>query len=425
MPSEVMNQWFNSRKPAQIEGLKLTLRPHSHFKNIPLSSQQGQAEVFFSQAEDSSSYILKCFHDGKCPEITYLNAVSTLLPRHNAFRCGTERKVLSKQSLKKGPGFYAAPKLAAYLENSILMPQIDGLDWHSLNDALRKGKRTLSGAQRLRLCSNLAGIVKLLEEHQISHRDLSGGNVFIDPDTLHVSLIDLDSLYHPSLKMPEMTTIGSEGYTVPFASANNPAATYCPCADRFALTILCVEFLILDSTSPFCHEGGIFEQNDLNRRQGKTLSHAVSKLKTLHPNVLKRLNATIKSRTYKDCPAPQEWIIKDSITAKAPSLESLPQVRFASFRPRDIHVVKLPENPWNNLKGELKNGTASPCVTVRRSPLIKPVRPLDLDGSAQVYLRTVANPVAGTVGKSRRTLLKKGLGFFPLFNLLGFWKNLF
>ena len=368
-------------------------------------------------------YILKHFHDSKRPETRYLNAVSSLLPRHKAFRCGTERKVLSKSSL--APGFYATPKLAAYLENSILMPHIDGQDWNSVIDTLRNGKRTLSCVQRLALCSNLAGVVKLLEDHQISHRDLSGGNVFIDPETLDVSLIDLDSLYHPGLKMPSMTTIGSEGYTAPFASANNPAATYCSCADRFALTILCVEFLILDSTGPFCHEGGIFEQNDLNRRQGKTLAYAVSKLKTLHPNVLKQLNAAIKSRTYKDCPAPQEWIIKDSITAKVPSLESLPQVRFASFRPRDIHVVKLPENPWHNLKGEFKNGTFAQSVAQRHSPDFESVRPLDLDGSAQVYLRTVENPVAGTVGKGYRTLLKKGLGVFSLFNLFGFCKNLF
>lgn len=422
MPSEAMNLWFKSRKPAQIEGLQLTLRPHTLIRNIPLSSMQGQAEAFFATAADGSSYILKHFHDSKRPRTDYLNAVQSLLPKEHAFRCGTERKVLTKNSLAKSPGLYSTAKLAAYLDNTILMPQIEGLDWAGFSGRLRNGSIILTPDQRIKLCGNLARIVKRMEDHQISHRDLSSGNVFIDPKTLDIALIDFDSMYNPSLKMPTKTTIGSEGYIAPFASAAKPEQTFGPWADRFALAILCAEFLVLDSNSPFCHEGGIFEQHEINKRRGETLDYAGSRLKIMHPHCFERFCTALNAGCYADCPPPQDWMIKKPVVAKAPSLDSLPPVQFLSFRPKNIHVVKLPENPWNNLKGELKNGTAPPCIAVRRSPLFKPVRPLDLDSTAQVYLQSVAAPVARPMGKGLRSLLKKSLGIFFLATL-ALWKK--
>jgi len=414
MPSEAMNLWFKSRKPAQIEGLQLKLRPHSLVCNTPLSSMQGQAEAFFATAAEGSSYILKHFHDSKRPQMAYLNAVQSLLPKHPAFRCGTERKVLTKKSLAKVPGFYATEKLATYLDNTVLMPKIEGLDWACFSGWLRNRSVILTPDQRIMLCNNLAQIVMRMEDHQISHRDLSSGNVFIDPQTLDIALIDFDSIFHPSLKIPAKTTVGSEGYTAPFASADKPEETFGPWADRFALAILCAEFLALDSNSPFCHEGGIFEQDEINKRRGKTLDFAGSRLKTLNPRYFERFYAALNSRSYAACPSPQDWMIKKHAVVKAPSLNSLPQVQFVSFRPKNVHFVKLPENPWTNLKGVNQNGTAPPCMAHRHSPILKPVRPLDLNSTAQVYLQSVANPVARPMGKGLRSLFKKGFGLLGL-----------
>lgn len=414
MPSEAMNLWFKSRKPAQIEELQLRLRPHTLIRNIPLSIMQGQAEAFFATAADGSSYILKHFHDSKRPRTDYLNAVQSLLPKERAFRCGTERKVLTKNSLAKVPGFYATEKLAAYLEDSILMPQIEGLDWAGFSSQIRNDRILLTPDQRIKLCGNLAQVVKFMEDNRISHRDLSSGNVFINPKTLDVALIDFDSVYHPSLKIPERTTVGSEGYTAPFVSADKPDLTFGPLADRFALAILCAEFLVLCSNSPFCHEGGIFEQDEINKRRGKTLDFAGSRLKTLNPRYFERFYAALNSRSYAACPSPQDWMIKKHAVVKAPSLNSLPQVQFVSFRPKNVHVVKLPENPWTNLKGVNQNGTAPPCMAHRHSPILEPVRPLDLNSTAQVYLQSVANPVARPMGKGLRSLFKKGFGLLGL-----------
>jgi serine/threonine protein kinase len=424
MPSDAMTLWFKSQKPAHIEGMKLTLRPHERVRGIPLSSQQGQAEVFFAKAQNGSPYILKRFHQNKQPETVYLTAVRSLLPSDRAFRCGKERLVLSKKSLKNAPDCYVTPQLAAYLENSLLMPQIEGMDWASFICQIRNGKKLLSRIERQTLCSRLAHVVKRMEDHSISHRDLSSGNVFIDPRTLDISLIDLDSLYHPSLKMPRMTTIGSEGYTAPFASPQNPAATFVPCAARFALAILSVEFLILDADSPCCHEGGLFEQNDLYKRQGKTLTYAVSRLKADHPDVLRRFTAALNSRCYRDCPAPQDWHFNGaaSLRASCPNAPSLPQVSW-NLRHKKIRVVTLPVNPWENLKGELKHGALTQSDSQRRSPGHQSMRPLGLDGTAQVYLQSVARPLAKSMGQGIRTLLKNSLGLF-LLAVFAFWKKI-
>ena len=414
MPSEAMNMWFKSRKPAQIEDIHLTLRPHTLIRNAPLSSMQGQAEAFFTTAADGSLYILKHFYDSKRPRTDYLNAVHALLPKHPAFRCGTERKVLTKKSLIKAPGLYATQKLAAYLEDTVLMPQIEGLDWAGFSSQIRNGRLFITPDQRMKLCSNLAQVVKFMEDNRISHRDLSSGNVFINPKTLDVALIDFDSVYHPSLKMPARTTVGSEGYTAPFVSADKPEETFGPLADRFALAILCAEFLVMDSNSPFCHEGGIFEQDEINKRRGKTLDFVGSRLKSLNPHYFARFHAALNSRNYADCPSPQDWMIKKPVVVKAPSLNSLPQVKFVSYRPKRVHVVKLPENPWTNLKGVNRNGTAPPCMAQRHSPVLKPVRPLDPNSTANVYLQSVATPVARPMGKGLRSLFKKGFALLGL-----------
>jgi len=346
MPTDIMNNWLNSRKYAQIDSMLLMPQVHPNIKTIPLSVQRGQAEVYYLKANDGSPWILKKFYTNKCPDSFYLNKICSILPNHKAFLCGKERKILTSQSLNKNYNTYYLKELGLWLTDTVLMPQISGQDWTSFTDMIRNKEMVLTPQEQIMLCKNLATIIKVLEKNSISHRDLSGGNIFIDTESDEILLIDFDSLYHPNLPMPVSTTIGSEGYTAPFIIPDNTKSSYCHFADRFALTVLCVEFLILNHNSPFCHEGGIFNQKEIYRRNGKTINYAKQRLKKYYPKALQIFEKAISSNSFKNCPLPDEWLEFCDCSVCLLTVNDLPEVnlKLPYIMPEDR--VVLPDNPW-------------------------------------------------------------------------------
>ena len=100
MPAEVMQHWFQSTRPARINGARVRPVPHPRLKDTTLSIQKGQAEAHFLIAEDGESWILKKFHAQRGLDRPYLAAVGRLLPSAEGFRSGTERYVLSPHDLR-------------------------------------------------------------------------------------------------------------------------------------------------------------------------------------------------------------------------------------------------------------------------------------------------------------------------------------
>jgi len=353
MPSEAMNKWFKSHRFALIENEQLRPVQHPIVKDAVLSIQQGQAEIFYLENKTHERKLLKVFYNHKRPDTSYLRTVSTILPRHTALRCGTERRILTSKSIQKSPDCYHSAGLAKWIHDSILMPQIQGQDWISVIEAIRNKHMVLDAHQRRQLCLNLACITKILESHGISHRDFSGGNIFIDLRTLDIFLIDLDSLYHPYLIMPRGTTLGSDGYTAPFILNETVNSSFCPLADRFAMTILCVEFLLINPSSPSFHEGGLFSQEELCQRHGKTFSYVESELARLHPQALALFQKVSKSHSFQECPSPDDWIAACKIPEYCLSVDTLPEVSLTLPRKQSVVALSLPEDPWKKRKGEM------------------------------------------------------------------------
>lgn len=356
MPSDIMKKFFFSSKPAQIENLVLRPKQHPAIKDTLLSVQRGQAEVYFLKENSGDGWLIKDFHVNKTPDLSYLEDISSVLPEHKAFRCGTERKVLSKNSHKNYTNMFYSADLANWLDGTVLMPQIEGVDWACLIDRIRSGEITLTEPSKFALCKNLAQTIKTLEHNGVSHRDLSNGNIFINPKTYEVSLIDFDGVYHSSLSMPAATTAGSEGYTAPFVDLNSIENTFCQFADRFAMTALCVEFLILTKDSPYFHEGGIFNQQDIYNRKGKTIVYATRKLNKNYPEAANLFNATMNTESFADCPSPDDWIDFCNDTGFCYSIHDLSLTSSTKSSKSSI-AITLPDNPWKK-KGNL-NGTNS------------------------------------------------------------------
>jgi len=310
MSTEVMEKWLKSGRSAVINQWHLKPVEHNLLKGKPMSSQKGQAEAFFLTDDKDNWLIIKKFHKTCDLDRTYLVRVSSLLPKDPGFACGTDRQVLSKGTLARTKGSYYGKGLDQWLDGTILMPRIQGYDWATLADEIRDGSTVLDQRQRFTICKNLTRLVELLEGNLCCHRDLSCGNVFIDLETGQVYLIDFDSFYHLTLKMPQATTCGTAGYISHHAWNNGklePHRTWCQHADRYALALLNAEILLVKRGIQTTGDGGLFDQEELKTQSGKGIDSVLAELKAKYPHAAKLFQRAIHSSCFLDCPSPQDW----------------------------------------------------------------------------------------------------------------------
>jgi hypothetical protein len=183
-----------------------------------------------------------------------------------------------------------------------------------------------------------------------------------------VELIDFDSLFHPSLRMPPTTTCGSPGYSPPYHWRNgrlDAAATWCERADRYALALINAEFLTIDVGAPLSSEGGVFEQDELRARKGSSIEWVCSRLSSTFPAAAKLLRIAVDSQNPDACPSPRDWAdfcsqypapaqvhpqqSQETPAAQwpAPSLEEIPVFDPGSLQLTPAGVpVSLPPDPW-------------------------------------------------------------------------------
>jgi len=379
--ADCAERWLKSGKPCRIHEILVRLKEHPALRGVPLSIQRGQAEALPLNGSDGRQWILKKFHRGRELDRVYLEAVSSLLPKHESFASGTERRVLSQGDLMKERGCYQSNELDRWLDGALLMPRVEGVDWATVADEVREGRVRLGHAHRLALCRSLTGCVEALEQSECSHRDISCGNVFVKVTQWRVSFIDFDSAFHSSLNMPAATTCGTEGYTAPFAWRDrtlDARKTWCERADRYALSIMCLEFLVLQKGSPLSAEGGMFDQEDLCHRRGQTLDGALKALRAECPGAVPLVEAAVAAECFDQCPSPEDWhnfcdtagaparpprlaeleavapdffeqLLRKRRPAAplwpAPKLSDLPTAEIILPKP-ERSVVQLPPDPW-------------------------------------------------------------------------------
>jgi serine/threonine protein kinase len=316
--------WLRSGERASLDSLELIPLSYPGLANMPISLQRGQATAYVLADRQNRGWILKKFLPGRDPEIAYIHAIRTLVPPRTGFESGSQRRILSSHAVGHG---FGTPEFTQWIEKTILMPRAGGVDWADLGDALRDGTIILGDEARAAICRSLVSHVRVLESAGISHRDLSITNLFIDPATWTVHLIDWDALYHPSLALPSNTTVGTPGYTAPFvmtAAGEDARKSWCPHADRFAMALLCAEFLILDHGSELTHDGGLFEQSDLYARSGRTIRQVLLALTARYPAIGRLLHRALRAETFVGCPSPDEWLAAPPLAMpiQAPEFDS-------------------------------------------------------------------------------------------------------
>jgi serine/threonine protein kinase len=306
---DVADAWLKSGKYAEVDGLRLRPIENPRFKGMPLSTVRGQAQAYYLRDDNNFDWIMKKFLPAKIPDSSYINAIQPLIPPRPGFQAGYRRRVLSKSDISKS-GFFSAD-FAAWVENTVLMSRIVCDDWAGLADKIRKGSVALTDDERILICRSLSEKISLLESGDLSHRDLSAMNVFVEVKNSFVHFIDWDCLFHPSLSMPRNTTYGTEGYVAPFVKISgvpDPQATWRPRADRFSMAILNAEFLCMDAGTLLRNDGGMFEQTELYNGGGPETTQIIDRLRKNFPGADSLLEKALTARSFDDCPSPDEWL---------------------------------------------------------------------------------------------------------------------
>lgn len=342
VPLDVAQAWLLSKSRASIEGINLLPQENAFLKRTPLVVARGQAQAFYLRDDAKQVWILKKFLPGRNPDAQYIQAIQSLIPPHAGFESGYRRRVLSRSSAS-GSGLPSG--LPEWIENTILMPLVKGSDWAHIADMVRAGKISLMPEQRLLMCRNLSEKIGVLESNDLSHRDLSSTNIFVDTNTWEVHLIDWDSLYHPTLTRPPNTTFGSNGYVAPFVRVNgseDPRVTWRGRADRFSMGVLNAEFLCVGRDSPVTGDGGLLDQDEIYNSGGSGISRIAGGLRQNFPHALALFERALRAGGFDECPGPDEWrALGAGVTA--PSLKDVydPQADFLRF----IQLIQRPNTP--------------------------------------------------------------------------------
>lgn len=311
--TDILREWLQSGLTARVCGLDIRPKPSPHLDDAPLCIQKGQATVvFFEQVPQGNTWLIKIFTPGRRPTDEYLLAVERYLPGSAAFFTCTQRRLLTREHLDLWASSFKNPALADFLEGAVMMPKVPGAPWASMAEDFRDGVLQMPLSQRLGLGLALARCVDLLEAGFCSHRDLSPGNVFVTPDG-RVYLIDWDCTYHSSLPFQANTTLGTMGYMAPFLKVTggtaDPALSWRPHADRFALAVLVAEILLVGPDTPAAHEDGtLFSQAQIDEPENGFVREIIGRLKELAKPCGSLLERAFGSLGFEACPSPQEWI---------------------------------------------------------------------------------------------------------------------
>lgn len=306
---DVMQAWSGAGVPATLDDIALKPRRADASSTVPLMIKGGQASVYYLTDDNNKQWLLKKFSPGREPEPAYVEAVQPLIPCRSGFESGFERRVLKGSSVSAAA--YSNPAFESWVDGTILMREVAAPTWAELAASIKSGAKALPRVERLFLCGKLSAKVDWLESASLAHRDLSAANVMVDPINVEVHLIDWDSLYHPSLGLPSNAVPGTEGYMAPFVRADGGAdarLTWQEGADRFALAILNAEILAVNAESALSAGGGLFDQDDLYKRTGRTVSDVRNNLQHSFPGAARLLDAALTAPSFEKCPGPSDWI---------------------------------------------------------------------------------------------------------------------
>ncbi|MCI1696622.1 tetratricopeptide repeat protein [Aneurinibacillus aneurinilyticus] len=196
------------------------------------------------------------------------------------------------------------------LNYSILMPWIEGPTWA---DILLEEK-VLTRDECVRIACAFALVMKELEAVHLAHCDLSSSNVLLpyletqrsERPFADVELVDVEELYAPDIKGPEILPGGSPGYAAEYIQDGVWAAS----ADRFAGAVLLAEMATWhseDVRKKKADDMSYFAAEEMQKETARYQQIKKVLRDTLGKTASILLERVWKSRSLEDCPSFAEW----------------------------------------------------------------------------------------------------------------------
>lgn len=185
---------------------------------------------------------------------------------------------------------------------AVLMPWIEGKIWQNYIT----GKISLTRGESFRLAKSLIDTLCALEENDIAHCDLSGGNFIFTADYSHVELVDIEELYGVGLQLPVPLPAGTSGYSPDWVRQNG---LWEAAADRFAAGILASEILgwqFDDVREASSRSESFFAEGEFGK-ETKRYGLLKSRLDQLHPELANLLKTIWEAGGTEACPRITEW----------------------------------------------------------------------------------------------------------------------
>lgn len=299
--------WLQSGKPLTIAGQQVMLRADRHFRIKPFELQRGQASSFILDSANFTVWYLKKFKPGRQPDRRYVQELNGQIPPVPQFRSGWDRHVLTPGDIASATSPSWLKGLAAWFDGTVLMPRVSGTAWGDLLSEIADGERELAAEARSAIAASLAAAILHLELAEVSHRDLSTGNILVDVAAGTAHLIDWDSLCHPALPFQANTTTGSPGYTAPWVT-NEASRSWVEHADRFALGICIAEILTVADGMRLKGDNSLFAQDELGTATA-TFQDTFASLERSDRGLARLFGQVWSAAGFDECPTPADWLL--------------------------------------------------------------------------------------------------------------------
>jgi hypothetical protein len=318
-----------------IDGVTYLVAEHPSARGIPYG-QEGRQAVVYQLVAGNDKRAIKAFKSRyQVPSMVSLAkrlAPYAALPGLQVCR----RSVLSPQQHETLLNTY--PDLLY----AVLMPWIEGPTWMEV----LLEKIELTPDQCLSMARAFAGILAGMEQEGLAHCDLSGPNLLIPmmasgPTTYQspVALVDVEQMFGPDLRRPEVVPGGSAGY----AHKTAPEGLWSSDADRFAGGVLMAEILgWCDTRVREASWGESYFDPQEMQTDGERYRLLVTALtEKWGGNVARMFERAWTSQTLADCPSFGQWLV--SLPKSVPGTEGAQPAVEATAGMSEVSVRTLME----------------------------------------------------------------------------------
>lgn len=290
-------------EPIEIRNESYHFQPIPNFPLTLYKADKENSDVYLlKRHSDSVLFALKVFKNDKYRGERLANSTEKLLQFNTLYGldeitnriCITQNK--NKQLVEKFPE----------LQYSILMPWIRGETWKEIVGH----KKGLDFQKSLRISQKLATILATLEINGIAHCDISGDNLMIDIDDERLQLIDLEDIFAPNFKRPNVAVKGKDGYQHSTLLQVEDSDQWCGEGDRFAGAVLISEILCWHDPkirSASDYEQYFISKDDIQKDNSPRYQLMLEVLHETNEDAKQLFLQAWHSKSLLDCPPLVEW----------------------------------------------------------------------------------------------------------------------